>query len=929
MAASVKDVGSGQVPQDFPVHEAVFGGDVEKLEALLNEHDVSSKDKHDCIEVLLKHNASVKVKNHQGWGPLSEAVSYGDRNTSKCCFCRRLRGCMTLSSPVGMVVVEVLKKLKEQAREQVSQRKPDLVKALKSIDDFYLELKWDFHSWIPFVSRLLPSDVCKIHKRGSSIRIDITLVDFTDMRWERGNVSFLYDGEAPPETSLTVLDNELKVFQKIRHEETEEELDEEVDLMMSSDIVLAQISTKGIRFTNTQSGWIFREDKQETVGRYMANFYNVHGVVLESRKRREHLSEADLQKNKALVETFTRGSVSHANHQVLNHEPSRRRSLTPPSQPSVTWSSYVNAPTGAQPHLGRPMVCKDSSKSFKATVAMSEEFPLTTETLLNVLEVVAPLKHYEKLREFVEMKLPPGFPVKLDIPVLPTIAAQVTFREFQFRKDIPDSLFVIPSDYSEDSNSTDSECLRFVSSECLRFVSSERIRFVSSERIRFVSSERIRFVSSECTRSRVTRPRSGIRVCREYFVVKRFRARLRCEEVNDIALESNERLCALLPFGRDGKDEKIHIYPFKLPFKKKSDVVGMDMDGTWKAESIQDGGIPGTPEDEAAPSAWKGSQSDWRQGRRPRSKRMRKRAILKNGDCNVVQENLSKRRSRFLADIFTTLVDAQWRWTLLVSSCSFLLSWLLFACIWYLIAASHGDLEVVDGEWRPCVAQIESFASCFLFSVETQHTIGYGARHTTEECPEAVFVMYIQCIVGLMIQAFMVGIVFAKLSRPNKRTQTLLFSRHAVICQRDGRLVLMVRVGDMRRSHIIHAHVRAQLIRRQVTREGEVVPFRQDELNVGYDTGEDRLFFIWPTIIAHGIDENSPLYKMSAAGLMRERFELVVILEGVIESTGMTTQARSSYLPSEILWGHRSVPVPRCLLVPNYVPVEMHERVDT
>ena len=26
---------------------------------------------------------------------------------------------------------------------------------------------------------------------------------------------------------------------------------------------------------------------------------------------------------------------------------------------------------------------------------------------------------------------------------------------------------------------------------------------------------------------------------------------------------------------------------------------------------------------------------------------------------------------------------------------------------------------------------------------------------------------------------------------------------------------------------------------------------------------------------------------------------------GVIESTGMTTQARSSYLPNEILWGHR------------------------
>jgi hypothetical protein len=92
----------------------------------------------------------------------------------------------------------------------------------------------------------------------------------------------------------------------------------------------------------------------------------------------------------------------------------------------------------------------------------------------------------------------------------------------------------------------------------------------------------------------------------------------------------------------------------------------------------------------------------------------------------------------------------------------------------------------------------------------------YGSRHTTEECPEAIFVMCLQSIVGVMIQAFMVGIVFAKLSRPKKRTQTLLFSRNAVICQRDGRLCLMFRVGDMRKSHIVEAHVRAQLIKRKV-----------------------------------------------------------------------------------------------------------------
>lgn len=63
---------------------------------------------------------------------------------------------------------------------------------------------------------------------------------------------------------------------------------------------------------------------------------------------------------------------------------------------------------------------------------------------------------------------------------------------------------------------------------------------------------------------------------------------------------------------------------------------------------------------------------------------------------------------------------------------------------------------------------------------------------------------------------------------------------------------------------------------------------------------------------------------MSSEAMMREKFEIIVILEGTIESTGQSSiqfntdfqfslkpiksvavQARSSYLPSEILWGHR------------------------
>ncbi|XP_044016930.1 uncharacterized protein LOC122858232 isoform X3 [Aphidius gifuensis] len=306
----------------------------------------------------------------------------------------------------------------------------------------------------------------------------------------------------------------------------------------------------------------------------------------------------------------------------------------------------------------------------------------------------------------------------------------------------------------------------------------------------------------------------------------------------------------------------------------------------------------------------------WSRYRAGPVRKLRRRAVLKNGECNVLQSRISRRSVRFLQDIFTTLVDTQWRWTLLCFTLSFVLSWLGFAVIWWLIAFTHGDFELkhlppvqAENNWTPCIYNLFSFTSCFLFSIETQHTIGYGSRSTSEECPEAIFFMCIQSIAGVMIQALMVGIVFAKMSRPKQRTQTLLFSRNAVICQRDSELCLIFRVADMRKSHIIGAIVRAQLIRTKSTKEGEILSQHQQELDVGTDGHNGSIFFIWPITIIHKINSDSPFYNMSAEDMLSERFEVVVILEGTIESTGQTTQARSSYLPQEILWGHRFEPM--------------------
>ncbi|XP_032638851.1 ATP-sensitive inward rectifier potassium channel 12 [Chelonoidis abingdonii] len=292
-------------------------------------------------------------------------------------------------------------------------------------------------------------------------------------------------------------------------------------------------------------------------------------------------------------------------------------------------------------------------------------------------------------------------------------------------------------------------------------------------------------------------------------------------------------------------------------------------------------------------------------------RKCRNRFVKKNGQCNVEFTNMDDKPQRYIADMFTTCVDIRWRYMLLLFSLAFLVSWLLFGLIFWLIALVHGDLEnpAGDDNFKPCVLHVNGFVAAFLFSIETQTTIGYGFRCVTEECPLAVFMVVVQSIVGCIIDSFMIGAIMAKMARPKKRAQTLLFSHNAVVAMRDGKLCLMWRVGNLRKSHIVEAHVRAQLIKPRITEEGEYIPLDQIDIDVGFDKGLDRIFLVSPITILHEINEESPLFGISHQDLETDDFEIVVILEGMVEATAMTTQARSSYLASEILWGHRFEPV--------------------
>ena len=88
------------------------------------------------------------------------------------------------------------------------------------------------------------------------------------------------------------------------------------------------------------------------------------------------------------------------------------------------------------------------------------------------------------------------------------------------------------------------------------------------------------------------------------------------------------------------------------------------------------------------------------------------------------------------------------------------------------------------------------------------------------------------------------------------------------------------------------------------------------------DGTQDFFQMFWPIIVSHKIDEESPLFEMSARDISSKmQFEIILTMEGITPETGNTiqvstilpfismnmimSQVRTSYLPNEILWGYR------------------------
>lgn len=269
-----------------------------------------------CLQVLLSAKCNTCTET-DGWTVAQEAVSAGD-------------------SDILTAIISFRDLWRQKSR---SIQVPELLAKLKNSPDFYVEMKWEFSSWIPLMSRVCPSDTYKVFKRGSHVRIDTTLIGFDNTTWQRGNRTYLFKG-SDDEAHFYEIDHDAKEFSMEVMKDIDVELFENgipptkdsIQLRLQTPIISNSIDIDKISFERNKSGWFaWKNEKNEPINGYDCRVYNASNVEFITRTRTEHLGEN---------QTRLKNSRTPLQHLLGLNDEDFNQSVSEPGQPSMSEFSF-------------------------------------------------------------------------------------------------------------------------------------------------------------------------------------------------------------------------------------------------------------------------------------------------------------------------------------------------------------------------------------------------------------------------------------------------------------------------------------------------------------------------------------------------------------------------------------------------------------
>ncbi|KAL6657966.1 hypothetical protein ACP70R_005746 [Stipagrostis hirtigluma subsp. patula] len=403
---------------------------------------------------LAAAGADPTLQNHAGWTPLQEALCLG---------CRDIAACLLRAHRVA-------------AWAKLRRRAPALSAALRRVQDFYLEVDFHFESSVvPLLSRAAPSDTYRIWKRGADLRADTTLAGFDGLRIRRAEHSFLFFGEEtnaggrrlPPGTLLVLHRGRREVHDAFAAAAAAGDED-----AATSD---AAAYRPGLNITSARlvprTTWL-RKEKTENVGEWKARVFDVHNVVFSFRTLKaanagrkdftfELAGDEDEDEDEFLPleirdddedGDFLVADIPPPTARRSCYVPGRRSVAGPPSQMGTPQRrrNSVDVPRrlpacasvgrGEDGFFGRHSTTtggakwkeEETVKTLRPAVWLTEDFPLSVDEFLPLLDILASrVRAVRRLRELLTTKFPAGtFPVKVAIPVVPTVRVVITFTKF-------------------------------------------------------------------------------------------------------------------------------------------------------------------------------------------------------------------------------------------------------------------------------------------------------------------------------------------------------------------------------------------------------------------------------------------------------------------------------------------------------------------
>jgi len=170
------------------------------------------------------------------------------------------------------------------------------------------------------------------------------------------------------------------------------------------------ISGNDVKFTTKKS--LLGYDKMDKIGPYNCRMVDMTGLefsLINFKPHKKENSEGDKTAKLPTYDEYFSGSSDWKETSIKGKDSSDKDKDKEEDKDTIT----------------------ETKKEVSASLWLSDEFPLPISSLVQILEIVSPASdHISKLKEILSVKLPPGFPVKMVLPIVTQINAAITFSKF-------------------------------------------------------------------------------------------------------------------------------------------------------------------------------------------------------------------------------------------------------------------------------------------------------------------------------------------------------------------------------------------------------------------------------------------------------------------------------------------------------------------